>query len=110
MVGMDPSAIAARRALLEETPSIDTGHVVDLLAYLAGGLSALGESLGHITPQSISHWKDRGIPVDRCGAINKLYGVPVWRLRPHDWHEHWPMLVGTEGAPAVPDDEPTAKA
>lgn len=25
-----------------------------------------------------------------------------WHLRSNDWWEHWPELVGTEGAPAVP--------
>ena len=25
-----------------------------------------------------------------------------WDLRPHDWHEIWPELVGTAGAPEKP--------
>lgn len=25
-----------------------------------------------------------------------------WHLRRNDWHETWPELVGTEGAPPVP--------
>lgn len=26
-----------------------------------------------------------------------------WDLRPDDWHMIWPELVGTEGAPSIPD-------
>jgi DNA-binding transcriptional regulator YdaS (Cro superfamily) len=25
-----------------------------------------------------------------------------WHLRQSDWHQTWPELIGTEGAPAVP--------
>lgn len=25
-----------------------------------------------------------------------------WHLRPKDWHEIWPELIGLEGAPPVP--------
>ena len=34
--------------------------------------------------------------------------VRRWALRPDDWYRHWPELIGTEGAPAIP--EPTEKA
>lgn len=27
--------------------------------------------------------------------------VPRWDSRPKDWHEIWPELIGSEGAPAV---------
>lgn len=28
-----------------------------------------------------------------------------WHVRPKDWHLIWPELVGTEGAPPVPQGE-----
>jgi DNA-binding transcriptional regulator YdaS (Cro superfamily) len=28
-----------------------------------------------------------------------------WDLRPDDWHEHWPELIGAEGAPPVPHEQ-----
>lgn len=31
-----------------------------------------------------------------------------WHLRPNDWHLIWPELIGTPGAPTVP--EPEARA
>lgn len=39
-----------------------------------------------------------------CMAIERATGGAVcrWDLRPADWYEIWPDLVGTEGAPAVP--------
>lgn len=33
-----------------------------------------------------------------------------WDLRPSDWHRIWPELVGTEGAPPVPDPQPEKAA
>ena len=26
-----------------------------------------------------------------------------WHLRPKDWHENWPELIGADGAPPVPE-------
>jgi DNA-binding transcriptional regulator YdaS (Cro superfamily) len=28
-----------------------------------------------------------------------------WDLRPKDWHLNWPELIGTEGAPPVPEEQ-----
>lgn len=32
---------------------------------------------------------------ETCGAVRR------WDLRPADWHEIWPELIGVEGAPSV---------
>lgn len=32
----------------------------------------------------------------------------VWHLRSNDWFEIWPHLIGTEGAPAVPQQQELA--
>ena len=37
----------------------------------------------------------------RVGAVRR------WDLRPDDWHRIWPELIGTEGAPPLP--EPAAQ-
>jgi DNA-binding transcriptional regulator YdaS (Cro superfamily) len=58
-----------------------------------------------VTAQAISNWKsDRGVPIDRCVAIEVACDGVVrrWDLRPADWFKHWPELIGTEGAPKVP--------
>jgi DNA-binding transcriptional regulator YdaS (Cro superfamily) len=51
----------------------------------------------------------------RCGprlaaAIERATGGEVkrWDLRPDDWHEIWPELVGAVGAPSVPADASVA--
>lgn len=42
-----------------------------------------------------------------CVAIERATAGAVrrWDLRPTDWHQIWPELIGVEGAPAVPADE-----
>ncbi len=30
-----------------------------------------------------------------------------WQLRPADWHENWPELIGRKGAPPVPSEANT---
>lgn len=35
-------------------------------------------------------------------AVKSSGEVLEWELRPDDWFEIWPELVGLEGAPAVP--------
>jgi hypothetical protein len=37
-------------------------------------------------------------------ALERESGMAIrrWDLRPHDWHKHWPELVGTPGAPRIP--------
>jgi hypothetical protein len=39
-----------------------------------------------------------------CVAIERETGRQVmrWDLRPLDWHEIWPELIGLPGAPALP--------
>lgn len=45
----------------------------------------------------------RPVPPTRCWAIERATGMVVrrWHLRPNDWHEIWPELIGAEGAPAL---------
>jgi DNA-binding transcriptional regulator YdaS (Cro superfamily) len=39
--------------------------------------------------------------------VERVLGGRVrrWHLRQKDWHENWPELIGTEGAPPVPTQE-----
>lgn len=30
------------------------------------------------------------------------YRLRRWHLRSNDWWEHWPELIGTDGAPPIP--------
>lgn len=47
----------------------------------------------------------RPAPAERCAAIERATGGAVrrWVLRPSDWHEVWPELVGVDGAPPPPE-------
>lgn len=54
-----------------------------------GGLKALADALG-VTSQVVSNWKTRGVPPNKCKAIEVLTGVSVRELRPDDWGDYWP--------------------
>jgi DNA-binding transcriptional regulator YdaS (Cro superfamily) len=51
--------------------------------------TALAAALSE-TPQTISNWRVRGIPPNRCKAVEALTGVSVKVLRPNDWADYWP--------------------
>jgi DNA-binding transcriptional regulator YdaS (Cro superfamily) len=86
-------------------------HPIDRAADAVDGAVKLAAILG-VTAQAISNWKsDRGVPIDRCVAIEVACDGAVrrWDLRPADWFKHWPELIGTEGAPKVPAKAPAVK-
>lgn len=62
-----------------------------------GGLRRLAESVG-VSLQTISHWRTRGTPIERCVAIETATSGAVTRrdLRPDDWHHIWPELIDAE--------------
>ena len=47
----------------------------------------------------------RGTPAERGADIERAcdFAVRRWDLRPHDWHRIWPELIGTAGAPPIPE-------
>ena len=65
-----------------------------------------------VAPSFVNQWikSDRPIPIPTCVLIEQRTegAVRRWDLRPTDWWLIWPELIGTEGAPAVP--EPEARA
>ena len=62
---------------------------IERAAVKAGGLSVLAASLGE-SIQTLTNWKTRGIPPNKCKAFEALTGISVKALRPDDWHEYWP--------------------
>lgn len=60
-----------------------------------------------VSPQSVWMWANGSrIPEPAvCVRIEAAThgAVRRWDIRPHDWHLIWPELIGTEGAPAVPE-------
>lgn len=43
----------------------------------------------------------RQVPMKKGPAVERALGIPRWEMWPADWHEMWPELIGTPGAPAV---------
>jgi hypothetical protein len=78
--------------------------LMDIIAEL-GGPSALARMVG-LQPPSITEWRKRGIPADRCPAIERATEgrVPCERLRPNvRWYRvpdaAWPWHP--EGRPLI---------
>lgn len=63
----------------------------------AGGVSAIAVKLG-VTPQRLANWLERGVPVDKCAAVEAAVSGRIKRadLRPDDWQAIWPELIGAE--------------
>ena len=87
---------------------------MDLKAYIQaerGNATTLAAALG-IPPTYLSQMArgDRAVTPERASQIESVTSKVVrrWDLRPEDWHRIWPELIGTPGAPEVP--QPEAKA
>jgi hypothetical protein len=59
-----------------------------------------GTSLGHMRNASYGM---RPLAPDVCVRAERISEKAIrrWHLRPSDWHEIWPELIGAEGAPDV---------
>lgn len=78
-------------------------HIIDRAAGACGGISKLAALMGR-SPQVVSNWRARGVPLNECASLEAASGQVVrrWDMRPDDWHLIWPELIGADGAPAVP--------
>lgn len=56
------------------------------------GLKGLADALGE-SMQTITNWRARGVPANKCAAIEQLTGISRRDLRPTDWAEYWPELA-----------------
>lgn len=66
-----------------------------LKSYVAArGLTETARSLG-VSAQRLSNWIERGVPIDKCPAIERITAGVVSRrdLRPNDWQDIWPELA-----------------
>lgn len=61
----------------------------------ADGVGKFAASIGAGQSQ-VSNWRARGTLPDAayCVRIERLYGVSRKELRPNDWQDIWPELVG----------------
>lgn len=71
---------------------MDKKHPIDRATDALGGAAKLAAVLG-VSAQAISNWKERGVPIERCMAIEAATAGAVTRrdLRP-DWKDIWPEL------------------
>lgn len=80
---------------------------------IVGSASALARSIG-VTPQAVCFWRDglRGIPAERCAAIERATGGQVTRkdLRPNDWQEIWPELAANAPLQPQPQTPPESNS
>lgn len=69
-------------------------HPLDRAADYVGGATKLAGILG-VSVQAVGHWKERGVPLERCVAIEQAADGTVSRrdLRPNDWQAIWPELA-----------------
>jgi len=67
---------------------------IDAASASVGGLAKLAAMIGE-SPQVVSNWRVRGVPVIKCLAIETAAQGAVTRrdLRPDDWHQIWPDLA-----------------
>lgn len=74
-------------------------NAIERAINIAGNATRLANLLG-VSVQAVCFWRDgrRGIPVEKCTAIERATGGAVTRrdLRPDDWHEIWPELAEQE--------------
>ena len=77
----------------------------------AGGPAAVAARL-QVSIQRLSNWTTRGVPVEFMRPLEAATGnrVRCWHVFPTTWHRIWPELVGSEGAPPVPDSQPARAA
>lgn len=73
---------------------------IELAADAVGGASKLADLIG-VSIQTLSNWRGRGIPIERCVAIEQACGGVITRrdLRA-DWAEIWPELRANQKARA----------
>ena len=72
--------------------AMDQRHPLDRAADAVGGTPKLAAALG-VSAQAICNWKERGVPIERCLAIERATNGSVTRrdLR-DDWQAIWPEL------------------
>lgn len=93
---------------MEQQGSPEESEVARAVRLLGGSVSA-ARRLGVERYQSVQSWVREGrVPANYAPAVADITGVPIWGLRPDDWHRIWPMLIGIDGAPAVPAEKKAA--
>lgn len=82
-------------------------NIIDRLTKAAGSPSKLARALD-VFPQHITNWRKRGIPADRCLALETVTGIPCEEIRPDlNWQRD---AEGKVTGYTVPVTDPAEKA
>jgi DNA-binding transcriptional regulator YdaS (Cro superfamily) len=67
--------------------------LIDTAIEKVGSLGELALLIGASSNQ-VTNWRQRGVPIEHCSAIEKATNGTVTRkqLRPNDWQKIWPEL------------------
>jgi DNA-binding transcriptional regulator YdaS (Cro superfamily) len=70
----------------------------------AGGPAKVANLIGRST-QAVCFYRDgdRSFPPEHGATLETASGVKRWEIWPENWHLIWPELIGTKGAPAIPE-------
>jgi DNA-binding transcriptional regulator YdaS (Cro superfamily) len=102
-------ACSMQESLLSNRPMTTPSALQRAIAHCDNKPAELARRIGSgVVRQNVEYWVRTGrVPVERCAAIERAsdFTVRRWDLRPTDWHQIWPELIGVEGAPTVPADE-----
>jgi DNA-binding transcriptional regulator YdaS (Cro superfamily) len=87
---------------------MDTSQAIKKVIASVGSQAETARRVG-VKPATLAEWampnchpKHRPVPPKRAHLLVALEpSVRLWHLLPDDWHEHWPHLIGTPGAPKV---------
>ncbi len=87
----------------------ECAHPLDQAAMHMAGRTKLAIALD-VSVAAIGNWKKRGVPYEKCPAIERLTGGKVTRqqLRPDDWAEMWPELASPPASRAQAATETVA--
>lgn len=79
---------------------VEDVHPLDLAVKIAGGRGLMAYELG-VTVAAVGNWKLRGVPIEKCVAIERMTRGAVTRrdLRPQDWQNIWPELAPAHATP-----------
>lgn len=68
-------------------------NALDKAIEVAGSLTELARRI-HANTNQVSNWRSRGVPIDKCLAVESAVNGAVTRkdLRPDDWQLYWPEM------------------
>lgn len=70
---------------------MDQQTSLELAIERLGGVKAFADALGE-SPQTITNWRARGVPANKCVAVEAATGISRRELR-DDWRDYWPELA-----------------